>query len=145
MAQLLAITYPDHFLAEEAAEEFDRSSEGLGMDRAAAAVVICEPEGSPRLGTRRRPPGSPPWSEFWQALLDAGMAEHRVGGVEPEFRDWLRGVASSGRSMLLVVVSPQQRSGVVDVLSALGGTSISSPLADDMPQRLNIEGLRFAT
>ncbi len=136
--QLVAIAYPEQELAAEAAEELDRRGWDLLIDHDAVAAAVCDAVGEIRRADRRRPATAAGWRELWPALLATVSDGGEPAGIEPGFRDWLRGAMRPETSVVAAVVESSRRAEVLAILIALGGVSITSDLPDDFLRRWGI-------
>ncbi len=128
MLELVAITYRDETVADRAIDELWRDAELLAIDPDAAAVLICERDGSCRLTTSRHGGATTHWSAFWGALLEALLEDGRPTTIDAEFRRRLRSLLWPGTSMLLVAAAPAGKRPVLDALSQFGGDVTSCTL-----------------
>lgn len=130
--QLVAIAYPEEFLAAEAAEELDRSAEEHLIEHVALSVAVCDSDGNRQLTSSREPATGASWGKLWTALQGSLHDGTEADGIEPEFREWLSGVLRPQTSVLLIVLAATQHQAVTGILAPLGGVSNTSPLSNDL-------------
>ena len=145
MSQLVAIAYPDPSLAPRAIAELERCADELLIDPDSAAYLICERDSSCQLTTSRRPGATAHWSKFWGMFLGAITNDPDAAAIDSAFILRLRGVLSPGTSVALVAIPRSRATQLLDALSPLGGETLTCGLTEDLPERWNVQGVRFTS
>ncbi len=130
MPELIAISFPDEILAGQAAAELERRSGDLALDPDAIGVSICERDGSAQLLTSHQPGSTAAWSRFWGELFDALVGETETKGLDPDFRQRVRGALVPGTSMVLFVIASAGCGAAIEAVSQFGGSVLRSSLED---------------
>ena len=131
MPELIAISFPDEILAGQAAAELERRSGDLSLAPDAIGVSSCERDGPSQLLTCRQPGSTAAWSRFWGELFDALVGDTETKGLDPDFRQRVRGSLVPGTSLVLFVIAPAGSGAAIDSISQFGGSVLRSSLDED--------------
>ena len=131
MPELIAISYPDEILAGQAAAELERRSGDLDLDPDAIGVSICERDGTSQLVTSHQPGSTAAWSRFWGELFDVLVGDTETRGLDPDFRQRVRGFLTPGTSLVLFVVEPARSATALAAVSQYGGGVLRSSIDEE--------------
>lgn len=134
MLELIAIAYPDETVAGQAVKELERCADHLSIEADAAAIMICERDANCQLITTRHQGATAAWSSFWGVLFGSIMNEAEESGIEPEFRQQVRGALTPSTSLLIIAIEKVRAKTVIEALSQFGGTVLSCmPIVGESP------------
>jgi uncharacterized membrane protein len=129
MLELIAIAYSDETVAGQAVKELERRADDLSIEPDAAAVIICERDANCQLITTRHPGATAAWSRFWGVLFGGVMNEAEESGIDPEFRQQVRGTLTPSTSLLIVAIEGFEAETIIEALSQFGGTVLKWALS----------------
>jgi len=158
VTQLVAIGYPETFLASLAMEQLESLRRDFMMRRDEIAALVRDERGSFRIETNAEiSPDAPSWTMLWFVLFASfyfvPVLDMRVGrdvagilervdraGFDPDFVRRVRDMVRPGTSALFVLVGTATTDEVVAAIEEYGGTVLQADLSPET-ERILLETL----